>query len=149
MRNLVIAIVVLAVLGLGVFLLVRNNNTSKTNSSSQTTTTTDNSTSNTTPTTNTNTTQPASDAVTITYSDNGFSPATSTLKAGGKLTVTNSSSSALTFNSDPHPSHTANSELNIGAISAGQSKTVTLTNTGAWVYHNHLDSSQKGNITVQ
>lgn len=139
MRNLIIGIVVVLIVGLGVFLLAKNNSSNKTTSNTSSTSTNSNSADNTA----------ASDLVTITYSDSGFSPSTANLKAGGKLTITNSSSSTVQVNSDPHPFHTDNEELNIGAINAGESKTVTLNKTGTWGYHNHIDSSQKAHITVQ
>lgn len=88
-------------------------------------------------------------AVTITFTSAGFSPTTVTVQSGGKLTVINNSSGAISFNSNPHPTHIDNSELNIGTIGPGESKTVTLTKTGTWGYHNHLNPSQGGTIIVQ
>lgn len=65
------------------------------------------------------------------------------------MTVRNDSSSALDFDSDPHPVHTDNPQLNAGPIEPGQSKTVTLTNKGTWGFHNHDAPSEHGTITVQ
>lgn len=139
MRNIYIGIAVILLVAVGVFLFVQNKGDKSETSS----------TSNTSTSTSTDNSTPASDLATITYSDNGFSPSSVKIKAGGKLTVTNSSSSTVQFDSNPHPIHTDNSELNIGTINAGESKTVTLNKTGDWGYHNHLDSSQKGTITVE
>lgn len=139
MRNIYIGIVVILVIA-GIFVLVQNSGNKKANNS---TTSSDN-----TSTTN-QTSSEASSSGTITYSDSGFSPSTLTIKAGGQLTVTNSSSSTVQFDSEPHPIHTDNNELNIGTINAGESKTVTLNKTGDWGYHNHLDSGQKGRVTVK
>ncbi|MEX0616380.1 MAG: cupredoxin domain-containing protein [Candidatus Woykebacteria bacterium] len=86
---------------------------------------------------------------TITFSDSGFSPANTTVKAGSKVTFVNNSSKEVQPASDPHPIHTANPELNAGSIAAGSSKTVTLTKTGSWGYHNHLSSGQRGTIMVE
>lgn len=86
---------------------------------------------------------------TITYSTEGFSPLTLTVNKGTAITIKNSSSSPLQFNSDPHPSHTNNPELNVGTIDAGQSKTFTVSTTGTWGYHNHLNPSQTGSIIVK
>ncbi len=85
---------------------------------------------------------------TITYSNNGFSPASLTVKAGSQVTVKNDSSKTLQFDSDPHPQHTDDPELNIGIIKAGESKTITVTTTGSHGYHNHLNDDT-GTLIVQ
>lgn len=86
---------------------------------------------------------------TITYDGEKFTPSTLTLSSGEKVTIVNSSDADLKFNSNPHPVHTNNSELNIGEIKAGESATITLTEKGTWGYHNHLSSKQSGTITVE
>jgi len=88
-------------------------------------------------------------AVTITYNGNSFSSSASTMKAGGKVKVVNQSNVVLDFDSDPHPVHTNNTELNVGDIEPGQSKTFTIAKTGTWGYHNHLNARQSGSITVE
>lgn len=88
-------------------------------------------------------------AATITYSESGFSPATVSVKSGDTVAITNSGKGQLQFESDPHPVHTDNPELNVGAVASGQTKTFTVTKTGTWGYHNHLSPSDKGSITVQ
>lgn len=90
-----------------------------------------------------------SEGSTITYSSNGFSPSTLTVKAGSDITIKNTSSSPLDFESDPHPQHTDNTELNVGTIASGQSKTFTVTTKVTWGYHNHLNPSDTGTIIVQ
>lgn len=85
----------------------------------------------------------------VTYTDDGFDPSEYIGSAGGDLTVTNNSSSDLDFASDDHPTHTKNSELNIGTIEAGQSMTIDLTEKGEWGFHNHDNSSHTGSITVE
>ncbi len=95
----------------------------------------------------------ASDAVTITFGDSGFSPASSTVKSGGKITWTNNSKSAVQIASDPHPTHTANPELTNGqsvlSLVPGASSTVTVTKTGTWGFHDHLNPGVKGKVTVE
>ncbi len=88
-------------------------------------------------------------AVTITYSDNGFSPASTTINAGESILFKNESSSTLELESDPHPVHTDNTELNIGSIASGASQTVTLSQTGTWGFHNHLNSSHEATVEVK
>ncbi|CAN5614616.1 hypothetical protein BH23PAT1_BH23PAT1_4150 [soil metagenome] len=88
-------------------------------------------------------------ANTIIYTDSGFIPANLSLEAETELTIVNNSSRTLDFASDPHPQHTANTELNIGTIPSGESRSTNLSNTGTWGYHNHLNPGQTGSITVQ
>jgi len=86
---------------------------------------------------------------TIDYTDKGFSPAELRVKAGEKVEFKNSSSKTVQVNSNPHPTHTLFAELNIGAIAAGQTKSVTFTKAGTYSYHNHLNASQGGTIVVE
>lgn len=144
MRNLYIGIIVIIFLAIGVFIYVQNSGgykNSEPKSSSAT--------SNTSEKSSNQTSEEAKDSVMVTYSSSGFDPETVTVKTSGQLTITNDSSSELQFNSNPHPIHTVNSELNIGTISAGESKSVTLNKTGTFGYHNHLNSSQTGTIVVK
>jgi plastocyanin len=90
-----------------------------------------------------------SGAVTITYNGSGFSPSSVTVPKGGTLTVKNTSTQSVQFDSDPHPVHTDNPELNVGVVSPGQSKSVTVNNPGTWGVHNHLDPSQKATVVIQ
>ena len=101
----------------------------------------------TTPNTTQQTTKNSS--ATITYSDTGFSPSTLTVKSGDSVTVTNISSSELQMESDPHPAHTDNGDLNAGEIQSSQSKTFTVTKTGTFGYHNHLKPDAQGSITIK
>ncbi len=96
--------------------------------------------------------QKSSDAMaagTITYADSGFSPASLTVKVGETITVKNTGTTPVSFNSDPHPQHTSFPELNLGRIGPGESKTVTLSSAKTYTYHNHLNPSQRGTIVVQ
>lgn len=92
-------------------------------------------------------TQNAAD--TITYSDNGFSPAQLNVSAGTTVTVKNTTSGDVEMDSDPHPVHTDDTDLNVGLVAAGQSKTFTVTKKGTFGYHNHLDPSQQAKITIE
>jgi len=154
-KKVIIGIVIAAaIVGAGIFAVANNSSDSKSNTSPTPTPTL---TSTPTPTSAaaTVTPTPASPSptpaasTTITYNGSGFSPSTLTVKSGTIVTVKNNSSSALQFNSDPHPSHTDNPELNIGSVSEGGSRTFTATAKGTWGYHNHLDSSQTGTIKVE
>lgn len=86
---------------------------------------------------------------TITYTNDGFSPASLTVKSGTVVTVKNESSRPLQFSSDPHPEHTNNSELNESVTSPGKSTTFTAKRTGTYGYHNHLDETHTGSLVVE
>jgi plastocyanin len=152
--NLAILIIILLLLvGGGVFALTRNKASAPAVTTTETTTesrddaTTDDER-------NTTDQQPAAKTdqnteTTITYSSRGFSPSSITVKAGSTIKIVNSSNEQVEFNSDSHPTHTDNSELNVGAIEPGGSATITVNDIGTWGYHNHLDESEAGTIIVQ
>ena len=88
-------------------------------------------------------------SVTITYNGTSFSLSSATVKSGDIVKVVNDSSKNLEFESDPHPAHTNNPEFNAGNIGPGKSTLFTLTTKGRWGFHNHLNASQKGELTVE
>lgn len=87
--------------------------------------------------------------VAISYTDNGFSPAQVTVKSGTTVTIKNESSGALQFDSDPHPQHTDNEELNVNNVPPGDSETFVANRKGTFGYHNHLNASDTGTIIVE
>ncbi len=91
--------------------------------------------------------QPA--AATITYSNDGYSPSTVTVKSGDTVVIKNDSSRDMQFDSDPHPAHTNNQELNVGVVAPGESMSFVVKRTGTFGYHNHLNASDTGTIVVQ
>ena len=95
----------------------------------------------------TDSTKPAS--ATITYSNSGFSPNSVTVKSGDTVAIKNTSSSDLQYDSDPHPVHTDDEELNVGTVAPGQTATFTVTTKGTFGYHNHLNASDTGTIIIQ
>jgi len=88
-------------------------------------------------------------AAVITYNGSTFSLSTNTVKSGDTVKVENKSDKDLDFDSDPHPVHTDNKELNAGDIAPGTSKSFVLTTKGTWGFHNHLNASQNGELTVE
>lgn len=142
MKKLItVAVIVVVAVG-GAFLFLD----SKTSAPAPSNTQPQNETSNVEPTKASDST---SAAAVITYSNGSFSPANLTVKSGDTVEIKNDSNRPLQFDSDPHPAHTDDVELNIGLIAAGQSKKFTLTNKGTWGYHNHLNSSESGKVTVE
>lgn len=88
-------------------------------------------------------------SATITYSNSGFSPKTVTVTAGAIIAIRNTSSSDMQFDSDPHPVHTDDTELNVGTVAPGKTVTFKVTTTGTHGYHNHLNPGDTGTIIVQ
>jgi plastocyanin len=147
MKKVVVALVVLIVLGGGAFALTRNND--KTTANTTENTTTKNTTEEKPVVATGNQSQQATEANTIVYSDSGFSPAKLTVKTGTSVTIKNASTRAMQFDSDPHPSHTDDTELNVGIVQSGESMTFKVTGKGTHGYHNHLNPSDTGTIVVE
>lgn len=148
-KSVIIGLVVLALVAGGVVFAMNK----KDKKPSSTTSTTDtNQAASTTPsnsTTNNTTGSTTSEEATITYSNDGFSPSTLTVKSGTRITIKNTSDHDMQFDSDPHPVHTADTELNVDMVGAGQTATFTVTKKGTFGYHNHLNPNQTGTIVVQ
>ena len=98
-------------------------------------------------------TQQAEGTATVTFSDSSVTPSTVTIKSGESLTWVNNSSKKVQVASANHPTHTLNKELTNGEFVAelvpGASATVTLTKTGTWGYHDHLNQSVTGKVVVE
>jgi plastocyanin len=139
--TIIAAVVLLVIIAGGAFALTSGSNDKK--DSSNTT-----STSSTTSDSNTNNSDTTNAAATISYDGSTFSPATTIVKSGDKVTVKNTSNGALAFDSDPHPVHTDDTDLNAGEIQPGGSTTFTVTKKGTFGFHNHDDPTQKGQITI-
>lgn len=137
----VTGLVALALIIGGVIVLKDNNENQNTQSPSSSQTPSSD-TSNTT-------TEQGTVTVVITYDGNLFSPSQVTVKKGDTITIKNESSTTVQIQSNVHPIHTDNEELNIGEIAAGQSKSFTVNKVGSWGYHNHLDPTQTGTIVVR
>ncbi len=85
----------------------------------------------------------------VTISSSGFSPQSITVKVGEPLTFENTDTENHTVNSDNHPTHLLYPFLNLGLIQPGEKKSVTLSKIGTFTYHDHLNPSLKGSVTVQ
>ena len=147
MKKVIIAIIAVIFIGGGGYLVLHKDSdkTSKTsNDTAQPSSTPPNNSSS---ANTSNNSQPV--AVTIIYSDSGFSPSNVTVKSGDIVAIKNTSSRDVQFDSDPHPDHTDDEDLNVGIVSPGQSMTFKVTKTGSHGYHNHLNPGDTGTIVVQ
>lgn len=87
-------------------------------------------------------------AATITYTDEGFTPAKVVVKKGEVITVKNNSTRNLQFSSADHPTHRLDPELNMNVLKPGESGNITVSTVGTHGYHDHLDASMTGTIEV-
>lgn len=90
----------------------------------------------------------AGETATITFTNNGFEPRELTVKKGTVITVINESSSSVQFSSDEHPAHRDNPEMNMMVLAPRESDSYTAAKAGAWSFHDHLNESKTGTVTV-
>lgn len=141
-RAVLVAIIVVAVLAVaGVAALVIANPSSAP-------TTTQNEATGSTAETDANNAGSTAETATITYTDNGFTPATLTVKKGTKVTVVNSSSNPVQFSSDDHPTHRLDPEINMSELAPGENGSFTVTTVGTHGFHDHIDDSKTGTPIV-
>lgn len=102
-------------------------------------------------------------SATITYDGAKFTPNLVTIAKGGTVTFVDNSSSAMWVASGVHPDHTVYDGTTrathcaagyagpapFDQCAAGNSFTFTFDKTGTWPFHNHLNSSASGKVTVQ
>ena len=87
---------------------------------------------------------------TITYDGKAFNPASITVKKGTAVTWTNNSDKSLHVASNPHPTHTGLSGFDaLKEMKKGECYTYTFDKTGSFGYHNHLNTSAGGTVTVE
>lgn len=136
-----IVIIVLALAGLAVYALsARQNQTPATSDVSSNTDSTTDAEDQAAPT--------PSERVAITFNSSGFEPSELTVKKGTIITITNNSSNDIQFSSDDHPSHLENNEMNLKVLSPGESTSYTPQKVGKWGFHDHLNDTKTGTITV-
>lgn len=138
LAKLIVAVVVVGGLAAGIVLLTGDKQKETTQESGETSSNSS---------TSEETTQESAEVV-INYDSSGFKPGEVSVHSGDQITVVNESEDEIEPASDPHPTHSNNPEINFGDIEPGGSKTVTVTTTGTWGYHNHYRSEHRGTITV-
>lgn len=87
--------------------------------------------------------------ITVTLTSTGFSPKIIEINAGDKVVWINSLGKMATVDSAPHPIHTSYPEMNLGNFDDGEEMEFVFPKTGTYNYHNHLNASQGGSVTVQ
>jgi len=87
--------------------------------------------------------------VTINYTQEGFQPSSVSVSGGTKVTFVNQSSGLFWLASDPHPTHTnlPSFDSKKGVV-VGESYSFTFESSGDWGFHNHLNPSHTGKVTV-
>lgn len=105
--------------------------------------------------------QPTSSVKTVTYTNDGFSPSTITIKQGDTVRFVNQSSTDnMWVGSDIHPTHTqyagksssdclGSSFDQCTAVGSGSVFEFTFDHVGTWGYHNHVRASKRGTVIVQ
>lgn len=88
-------------------------------------------------------------AAVIVYSDNGFEQPTYTVKSGETVLVKNNSSVDFYFTTGPHENHDIRSPLNLGTISPGKASSFVAPAAGVYIFHNHDNDAQAGELIVQ
>ena len=114
-------------------------------------------------TSTTPTTTPATSKVTITYTDQGFSPKSVTVSLGTTVTFVNQSSQSMWVASAMHPTHTGYSGTSMNqhcpdtnnsafdectAVESSGSFSFVFNKEGTWKYHDHVSPSAFGSVTV-
>lgn len=84
----------------------------------------------------------------LTYTDDGFTPRDFTVARGTIIIISNNSSRDVQFSSNDHPEHKGNTLMNLKVLSPGKSTSYPANQTGLWGFHDHLDSSKTGAVTV-
>jgi plastocyanin len=92
---------------------------------------------------------PTSSALTVTFTDKGFSPTSLTVKKGQTVKFVNNSSSKMWVAANPFPSSSEYPAFNEKAgVASGSSWSFTFDKTGVWFYHNHYNQTLGAKIVV-
>lgn len=79
----------------------------------------------------------------------GFNPKSVTLKKGESINWVNEDIEDHTVDSAIHPTHQVYPRLNLGAIKPGDKKSLSFPDTGSYKYHDHLNPTLFGSVTVE
>ena len=89
-------------------------------------------------------------AVTVLYTNSGFTPATIHLTVGQTVIFKNTTDTDMWVASNPHPAHTDYSGFDEGRGQMRDSEyAFAFTRRGTWGYHNHLSPDRGGQVVVE
>ncbi len=92
---------------------------------------------------------PSTSGTTISITSTGFSPAQVSVKKGTTVTFVNNDTKLRWPASAPHPAHTDYPAFDPKkGIAAGASWSFTFDKVGTWSFHDHLNPTQFGKVTV-
>lgn len=93
--------------------------------------------------------EPVSTTHEINYTNTGFTPSNLSIKVGDTVIFNNNSSGSMWIASDPHPTHTLYPEFDQKkSVAKDGSYTFIFDKEGTWGYHNHVNATRKGTVTV-
>ena len=85
----------------------------------------------------------------VNFDGSKFTPSPVNIKANDWVFFKNNSQADMWVASNPHPTHTDYPEFDSKkAIAPGATYKFQFTRAGTWGYHNHLDPSVKGMVSV-
>lgn len=88
--------------------------------------------------------------ITVTYTDDGFTPGTVTINSGETVKWVNQSSKPMWVASNPHPVHTDYAGLDeLKSATKDETYSFTFTKAGTWKYHNHKAPRDGGVVVVK
>lgn len=135
MNNKVLLAIVVLIVAIGAFTMFGDNKKGPTTSTEKTT--------------NQTVTGPNNPIVDIILTDSGFVPREITVKAETRVIWRNQSGKTAAINSNDHPTHQLHPFLNLGEFADGLAFQAIVEKAGKYSYHNHLNASQTGTITVE
>lgn len=85
----------------------------------------------------------------VAYTSSGFGPNEVSVAKGGIVTFINESDSPMWVASGVHPTHQLLPGFDqLKSVGRGGSYEYTFQSVGTWVYHNHMNPTQVGTVTV-
>lgn len=85
----------------------------------------------------------------VQITSSGFTPQNITVKAGESVTWVNEDTESHQVNSAVHPTHQVYPRLNLGVIKPAETKELSFPDAGSYKYHDHLNPSLTGSVTVE
>jgi plastocyanin len=95
-------------------------------------------------------TDPEPQTYTVSMTDTAYAPSTLTVKKGDTVKFVNNGTKPTWPASAPHPTHTDYPAFDPKkAVAVGESWSFTFDKVGTWRYHDHLNPTHFGSVTVQ